>query len=61
MICKPCRDAASYLAAVDLSYDYITAGDIEQALEDHAECKGGTWCDCHHQIPAWVPKRMENA
>jgi hypothetical protein len=57
VISKPCREAAAYLVAVDISYDYITDHDLEIAAEKRAECKGGTWCDSAHQIPTWVEAR----
>jgi hypothetical protein len=59
MICPPCRSAGNYLVAVDLSYDFTDEGDIEQAGEEHAKCKGGTWCDCQHLTEPLV--RRQNA
>lgn len=46
MICSPCRSAGKYL----------TAGNAHAAELAHAQCKGGTWCDCAHKTDSQVRK-----
>jgi hypothetical protein len=41
MICKPCQEAAQMA-------DATPGWSIEQVKGMHAECKGGTHCDCQH-------------
>jgi hypothetical protein len=49
MICEPCREAGALnLARKD--YPGSTSTWMEQqVILLHAECKGGTWCDCQHK------------
>ena len=51
VICQSCRDGGNLIAAVDLSYDFISEGDVAEARKLHDRCPGGTWCDCQHELP----------
>lgn len=54
MICDKCRTAGNLLVAVDLSYDFTTDDDVEEAASLHEKCPGGTWCDCQHKTDLLV-------
>lgn len=41
MICHPCKDAAKE------AFVFHTPAN---AVMMHGVCKGGTWCDCQHDI-----------
>ena len=57
MICKPCREAASFLGEEEVIYQYLDGRPQEMltgaevAARMHAQCRGGTWCDCQHVVP----------
>jgi hypothetical protein len=48
MICRPCQRAA----------DYAIVLGAEWATSKHRQCRGETWCDCQHRIPADIPQSM---
>lgn len=54
MICLPCREAGSLLKfrTGATARDPLGAGVYleQQAILLHKECRGGTWCDCQHQL-----------
>lgn len=43
MICAPCK-AAGALLPPEMSAPLFTV-----VRDLHADCKGGTWCDCQHK------------
>ena len=47
-ICKPCRTAGNFQAALD--YSPPTGSDLGNVLELYAKCKGGTWCDSQKKV-----------
>lgn len=58
MICKPCGDAGDLYSAVKagpVNEHPIKTLFLTKITELHAECVGGTWCDCQHKIPEVVP------
>lgn len=46
MICSMCRTAGLALNRGAMR----TPDELTTILELHEQCKGGTWCDCHHQL-----------
>jgi hypothetical protein len=64
LICEPCRDGGELNASASKVEDYSARLSRELAEEAHAECRGGTWCDCQHKTggainadrrqPGWV-------
>ncbi len=58
MICYECRQAAKFLGDEEVVYQYLDGRPQEMlpgtevARRVHATCRGGTWCDCAHVIPA---------
>lgn len=42
MICKPCKQAGQQVPFLP------NAAPVLSML--HKKCKGGNWCDCHHEI-----------
>jgi hypothetical protein len=50
MICVECRKAGKFLTA---------QVDTEEVAWMHAQCKGGTWCDCQHVTQPVVKARVE--
>lgn len=30
----------------------VPMGSLHSVMRGHEKCKGGTWCDCKHQLPS---------
>jgi hypothetical protein len=54
MICPSCSAGADDASTASKPGIHKPIAEIlrSQAVNRHAECKGGTWCDCQHRIPA---------
>lgn len=48
MICRPCARAADNAHTLGAGW----------AATKHQTCRGDTWCDCQHLIPAGIPHSM---
>jgi hypothetical protein len=55
MICSSCREAARLSVAPEVIYQYLdgrpqeTLTGPQAAARMHAECPGGSWCECQHK------------
>lgn len=54
MICEDCRKAATMARIILNAGSNIGMGALfgANAMGRHKKCKGGTWCECHHDVPA---------
>ena len=60
MICTPCQTAGKLNADANRVYDEESARYlVKRALESHAACKGGTWCDCQHAVGMFRNERRD--
>jgi hypothetical protein len=54
MVCLSCLEAGAIMRFIhqgDGSNPLgLTTNLEQQALMLHSECKGGTWCDCQHEL-----------
>lgn len=49
MICASCAAAGDMKKLTEGSLIEVVRGALAERINDlHAECRGGTWCDCQH-------------
>jgi len=49
MICIPCTRGGILTTTARNAAEEAQAVLIKNAAELHAQCRGGTWCDCQHK------------
>jgi hypothetical protein len=56
MICPPCKSAGDLVPVLGKITDQPTMVTLtrDKIKEYHGQCRGGTWCDCQHQIPEFA-------
>lgn len=62
MICLDCRQAGNDARMVlNAAPGQVGMGALQSALRGHGKCRGGTWCDCKHQLTADAYRTAEPA
>jgi hypothetical protein len=52
MTCPRCRTAGDMVTHARCETDIIVRRQLLPASAIlHAQCRGGTWCDCQHRVP----------
>jgi hypothetical protein len=62
MICPPCRGAGNLLTAPLFAHPepHIAAQAIKAQAENlHAQCDGGTWCDCQCEFVSGIMEKLD--